>query len=53
MSQLFGKYAAYVVPAYILSAVCILAAIVVVMRAYRAAKARLAALESAKIDGPP
>ena len=46
MSPLLGKYAVYVIPAYVLSAVCILAAIVIVIQAYRAAKARLAALES-------
>ena len=46
MTALFGKYAVYVVPAYAISAICILAVIVVVLQAYRTAKARLAALES-------
>ena len=53
MSALFGKYAAYVIPAYVISAVCILAAIVIVVQAYRSAKARLAALESDRPGGRP
>jgi heme exporter protein CcmD len=42
----FGKYAAYVVPAYVISAVCIATAIAVVLNAYRTAKARLSALDA-------
>jgi heme exporter protein CcmD len=43
-----GRYATYVWPAYGVSVVGIVVAIVLTLSAYRNAKARLAALESAK-----
>ena len=48
MTPLFGKYAAYIIPAYTISLVSILAAVVIVVQAWRTAKARLAALEADK-----
>jgi heme exporter protein CcmD len=40
-----GKYAAFVWPAYGISAIGIIAAMLLTLRAYRRAKARLSAIE--------